>query len=170
MKTKVLLPLLLLVSSCISSTALAEDKPTGSGPNPFSDCGIGAALFPNTDWAAVTSNIIWDIGTTAVTSATASPETCNGKSVATAQYIHRTYDTLVEDVAKGEGEYLSAAFDLVGCAGNDQAAASVSLRQQIATELTSNSYSQKSAIEKSSNFYDALHASVAANCISSINS
>ena len=35
--------------------------------NPYTDCGIGAALFPNTNWAAVTSNVIWDAGTTAVT-------------------------------------------------------------------------------------------------------
>src|SRR5688572_5993856 len=49
--------------------APAASKAPGAGPNPFSDCGIGAALFPKTGWAAVTSNVIWDIGTTALTSA-----------------------------------------------------------------------------------------------------
>ena len=49
--------------------------------NPYVDCGIGAALFPNTDWAAVTSNVIWDAGTTALISATASEDTCSGGDV-----------------------------------------------------------------------------------------
>ena len=29
--------------------------------NPYSECGIGAAMFPNTPWAAATSNATWFI-------------------------------------------------------------------------------------------------------------
>ena len=78
----------------MAPTAHAADAP-GSGPNPFSDCGIGAALFPETKWAAVTSNVIWDVGTTAVASATMSPQTCSGKQAKTAAFIYHTYDSLI---------------------------------------------------------------------------
>jgi hypothetical protein len=60
--------LLFLLSLCavnLPNIALAGG-PTGSGPNPYSDCGIGAALFKDTEWAAVTSNVTWDLGTTEI--------------------------------------------------------------------------------------------------------
>ena len=66
----------MLAASPLSMAQADVKAKPGSGPNPFSDCGIGAALFPDTSWAAVTSNITWDIGTTALTSATMSPGTC----------------------------------------------------------------------------------------------
>ena len=53
-----------------TATKPADPKAPGSGPNPYTDCGIGAALFPNTHWAAATSNVIFDLGITAITSAT----------------------------------------------------------------------------------------------------
>ncbi len=71
-KTKTLISTLTLAVCAASLNVNAANKAPGSGPNPFSDCGIGAALFKDTKWAAVSSNVIWDIGTTAVTSATAS--------------------------------------------------------------------------------------------------
>ena len=91
-----------------------EHKVAGSGPNPYSDCGIGAALFTETKWAAVTSNVIWDLGITAITSATASPETCSGKKVETAQFIIDNYDNLAEETAKGQGTHLIAMLGLRG--------------------------------------------------------
>ena len=99
---------------CISGSALAQDKEAGSGPNPFTDCGIGAALFPNTGWAAVTSNVIWDVGTTAVISATASPETCSGSSAQAAKFINDTYDSVIEDTARGDGEYVATLLEIYG--------------------------------------------------------
>lgn len=99
----------------VASTAVAADKRSGTGPNPFKDCGVGAALFTDTAWAAVTSNIIWDLGTTAVTSATASPETCSGKHIQTAKFVIDNYDSLIEETAKGQGENLTAVLDIQGC-------------------------------------------------------
>ena len=81
--------LTLFAGISIAPVSMANDQ-AGSGPNPFTDCGIGAALFPDTHWAAVTSNVIWDVGTTALTSATASPETCSGAKVEAAMFINET--------------------------------------------------------------------------------
>jgi len=97
----------LLLTVSFSALAAGKNK-VGSGPNPFRDCGIGAAIFPNHHVAAATSNIIWDLGTTAVTSATLSPETCSNVHAKTAKFIIDNYENLIEDIAKGEGEHLVA--------------------------------------------------------------
>lgn len=100
------------MSTMVTATPAAAES---SGPNPFSDCGIGAALFPDTPVAAVLSNVIWDVGVTAVISAVSSKDTCNGSRYKTAMYINQTYDGLVIDAANGEGEYLTALADVMGC-------------------------------------------------------
>jgi hypothetical protein len=101
--------------STMVTAAPAAAEGAGSGPNPFSDCGIGAALFPNTPVAAVLSNVIWDVGVTAVVSAVSSKDTCNGSRVKTAMYINQTYDGLAIDAASGEGEYLAALAEVMSC-------------------------------------------------------
>ena len=78
--------------------------------NPYTDCGIGAALFPNTNWAAVTSNVTWDAGTTAVISATASEDTCSGGEAQTAMLIHDKLEGLETDIMTGSGDVYAACF------------------------------------------------------------
>jgi hypothetical protein len=101
-----------ILAATIVASPLTHSAEAGTGPNPFSDCGIGAALFKN-DVAATISNVIWDIGTTAVTSATASPETCNGKEADAAAFIMESYDNLLEDSAHGEGQHFAALMDIL---------------------------------------------------------
>lgn len=107
-------------------------------PNPWLDCGIGAAIFPgdNVEVAAAISNIIWDWGTTAVTSAQSSPDTCNGLSnVAMAQFVQSTYASLETELATGEGENLAALAELVGA--SDAEAFAVALREEFAPVVAS---------------------------------
>lgn len=131
--------------------------------NPYTDCGIGAALFPNTSWAAVTSNVIWDAGTTAVISATASEDTCSGSSVEVAQLIHDKYDLLETDIMLGDGSNLAALSNLLQCSDGG-------LPNSVATDLTKilseDNYAQSTRIEKSSKLFDALIANrqVQASC------
>ena len=67
--------------------ALADDfKAVGSGPNPFSDYGIGAALFPTSDVGATVSNVNWDVGTTAVASASEAYQESNRIVVISSPY------------------------------------------------------------------------------------
>ncbi|MDQ7049624.1 MAG: DUF3015 family protein [Enterobacterales bacterium] len=140
-------------SFAIFSGNVSAEGGAGSGPSPYIDCGIGGALFKNTPWAAAISNIIWDAGSTAITSATASPETCNGKDVAVAEFINRTYDNLIEDTAKGNGEYLTAVFDLYDCHASAQPAMTSELRSIVAQKVSAPGYSNKTSIEKSEALY-----------------
>lgn len=145
----------LLVTLSLSAAANAAKAP-GSGPNPFSDCGIGAALFSENKVLAVTSNIIWDIGTTAVTSATASPETCSGKNVDAAAFILNSYDSLVEDTARGEGEHLVALLNILQVEQQVQAQVVQSVRAEMAQHIAADSYLAADKTEKSQLYYFAV--------------
>ena len=146
--------------------SLAATKAVGSGPNPYRDCGIGAALFPETHWAAVISNATWDLGTTAVTSATSSPETCSGANVQTAQFIIDHYDNLVEETAKGQGEYLTAVLDIQGCDTRMQPGAIESIRTEMAENVGSKAYSGQDQVEKATDYYNAVGAALSSSCSS----
>lgn len=145
----------MLVTLSLSATANAAKAP-GTGPNPFSDCGIGAALFPEHKVLAVTSNIIWDIGTTAVTSATASPETCSGKNVDAAAFILNSYDSLVEDTARGEGEHLTALMNILEVEQSAQANVVAAVRAEMAEQIAADAYVAANKAEKSQVFYFAV--------------
>ncbi|MFT6917136.1 MAG: hypothetical protein ACJAWL_003493 [Motiliproteus sp.] len=164
MKLKTLVVTAILAAVSVSSAFAAENDAPGSGPNPFTDCGIGAALFKDVYWAAVTSNIIWDLGTTAVTSATASPETCNANKVETAQFILDTYENLAEETAMGKGEHLTAALNKFGCQAAAHGEVSGAIRQQMALEVSQPAYTGQSAVEKATAYYQALDTAAAGHC------
>jgi hypothetical protein len=150
--------ILLTVFTVLSLNALANEKAVGSGPNPFSDCGIGAALFPKTPLAAVLSNTIWDAGTTALTSATASPETCNAKAVAAAAFINETYENLLDETAAGHGEHLSAMLEVFGCSSSEKSNAVNEIRGELRDQIKSESFSENTRLENASNFYNIVSA------------
>lgn len=143
--------------------APAQAQEAGSGPNPFTDCGIGAALFPNTHWAAVTSNVIWDIGTTAVISATASPETCQGASTKAANYIHDVYDSVLEDTARGEGDHLVALLEIYGCAVETQTDVIDAIRDDIGAAVGEDSFSEQSHLEKAEQYFTVIDSEIRSN-------
>jgi hypothetical protein len=137
-----------------------EHEVASTGPNPFSDCGIGAAIFTETKWAAVTSNIIWDLGITGTTSATASPETCKGKRVETAKFIIENYDNLAEETAKGEGTHLVAMLGVLGCEESAHSAIITTVRQSMTEVVSQPSYVDQDLVKKSSDYYDAVTSAV----------
>jgi hypothetical protein len=147
----------------LSLNALADKKAVGSGPNPFSDCGIGAALFPKTPVAAILSNTFWDAGTTALTSATASPETCNAKAVAAAAFINETYESLLDETASGHGEHLSAMLEVFGCSSSEKSIAVNEIRNNLKDQMKSDSFSSNKRLENASNYYDIVSAA-ASSC------
>jgi hypothetical protein len=146
------------------NAAYAQDKAPGSGPNPFTDCGIGAALFSETKWAAVTSNVIWDIGTTAVISATASPQTCSGKKVAALAFVGKTHNMLAEEAARGKGEHLVSVLNLLDCKPANQGAAIASIRAGMATVVAKPGYAGSAPLDKAANVYNVVEHAVASTC------
>lgn len=165
MKLKTISKVLLIATALVGASVQAEGKKApGTGPNPFTDCGIGAALFKDVHWAAVTSNVIWDVGTTAVTSATASPETCQAQKVETAQFILDTYENLAEETAVGQGQHLMAALNKFGCPVVDHADITKDLRHQMAIEVSKESYTGQTSIEQASSYYQALEFAAKGRC------
>lgn len=165
---KKLVPALFMAAAMgASPVSMAQANPNaapGTGPNPYSDCGIGAALFPETAWAAVTSNVIWDIGTTAVTSATLSPGTCSGKTLKTALFIRDTYPQLVEEIARGEGEHLKTAMTLFECGAGQQPAAIQETRAGLADVVSQKDHGTKSHLDKASEMYGVMHEAAQTHC------
>ncbi len=144
-----------------SGVSHAQEQAPGSGPSPFSDCGIGAALFPDIHWAAVLSNVIWDIGTTAVTSATASPETCNGAGAKTAQFIFDNYDRLNEETASGGGEHTLAMMNSLGCPSEQADSMTQSIRSNMADVVAHPEYAQWNQGQRAAMYYQAVNRSAA---------
>jgi len=157
--------LLTIFALGLSFSAIAGHghQKAGSGPNPYRDCGLGAAIFPNHHIAAAISNVIWDLGTTAVTSATMSPETCSDVHAKTAKFIIDNYPNLIEDIAKGDGEHLVAVLDIEGCASHAQASVIADVRDSISQTISAASYAQKDLSGKASDYYSAL-TSATASC------
>lgn len=140
------------------SVQAQDKKAAGSGPSPYADCGIGAALFTENKTLAVTSNVIWDLGTTAITSATASPETCNGKKVAVATFILESYDNLAEDTARGEGKHLTALLNLMEVSADNKPAVIAQLRANMAQNLTQPTYAGADKVGKATIFFNTAMA------------
>ena len=161
-----ILSALIVWAATAAGGAVAADasKAPGSGPSPYSDCGIGAALFSETKWAAVTSNVIWDLGTTAVISATASPQTCSGKKVAAARFINTTYAALAEETAAGRGEHLTAVLDILGCKSEQRPAAVSMIRYNMGQTVAKPRYLKQTHLEKAGDFYQIIDTAVTASC------
>lgn len=138
-----------------TSLSLAKEA-VGSGPNPFVDCGIGAALFPDTHWAAVSSNVIWDLGTTALTSATSSPETCSKQQVKAALFIRDVYPSIIEQTANGEGEHVTAMLEIFGCSVQSHSQIIESARKEIGAQVTTDGYLEKDRLDKSADYYNTI--------------
>ena len=162
-----------LCSSLLAVTGVqAADAPEGEAPvetkekkevNPFSDCGLGAAIFKNDALAAI-SNVVWDLGITAITSGLSSPETCSKHSTDTAQFIMTTYPTLAEETAKGEGENLTAMLKTAGCGAATHDGIIEGLRADYAVSLSEDGYEAKSRVQKSESFYNMIVENSAGQC------
>jgi hypothetical protein len=126
---------------------------TGASMNPWTDCGIGAMIFDETKWAAVTSNVIWDYGITATTSAVSSKHVCEGKKVAAAFFIDTTYASLEEETASGNLTHTVAMLNILGCDNAAQAQIAGEIRSQFGSFVGSDAYATKSQSDKAQAYY-----------------
>lgn len=86
----------------------------------YKQCGIGGALFGNSsEILAIISNVTWDLGTTAAISDSMSPNTCQGGDVKAAVLIKEAFPSVAQDLASGEGKYLSALSSLANCSSTE---------------------------------------------------
>lgn len=160
MKMRIIIAILALTLAVPVASLADQDRTPGSGPNPYTDCGIGAALFPTIKPLAVTSNVIWDVGVTAITSATASPETCTGKTVAAAAFILRNYARLAEETARGNGDHVVALLNIMEVTDSDRSAVINSIREKMAIAVDSDPYLTTDDVTKASIYYSILITSL----------
>lgn len=163
MKKKMLKIALAVCAAATTLPSLAAG-PAGSGPNPYTDCGIGAALFKDTHWAAVTSNVIWDLGSTAITSATASPETCTNKSVKAAMFVRDTYAQIIEDAARGHGEHLTAVLEIFECTAHQKDEAGNSVRNAVGAAVAQPDFGSRESLERAGQLYQIIDSAARHHC------
>jgi hypothetical protein len=155
---KLLILALLILAPTVSSAAETQ----GSGANPYTECGIGAALFPTIGWAAALSNIVWDWGSTALSSALTTPENCNAKKVNTAKLILETLPELEKDIAMGNGKYLTALNKTMGCDATAQGSINANLRASYVSVVSDKAYSTKSNIDRANDLYHSVKEVISA--------
>ena len=143
--SKLIIGSTLLVSMGINTSIAADQK-----VDIFADCGIGGSLFKDNDTAAIISNIIWDVGTTAITSGISSPNTCAGaENVEAAQFIYESYENIEDEIAVGKGLHLNAMLNMLQCENQNTGKAVSALRQDLAVQVSDSNYSYMNKIEKS---------------------
>ncbi|MEG9861803.1 MAG: DUF3015 family protein [Parvularculales bacterium] len=157
---KVIFTVAMLVAStlAISTGAIAQtaSEMKRGNINPFTQCGIGGAVFPNVPVAAAISNVIWDIGTTASSSMVFSPQTCYGRRLEAAVIINKTLPELEKDIAMGEGEYLTALTSTINCDGMTSYKFNANLREAYSDVTLDVTYDSKSHVQRASDMYDTV--------------
>jgi len=145
---------ILLLSLGLSNVSSAKDL------NPWRDCGIGAMIFTDVPVGAIISNLIWDLGTTALTSSGASKETCKGQTVAAAKFITHTYANLEEQTVKGDGKHLHAMLNILGCNDSSHQGIIHSVRSRFGNTLKSRDYNAQATVAKAENYYNLVNATI----------
>jgi hypothetical protein len=139
----------LAFSSAIAlGTTSVSAQDTTTIENAFSQCGIGAAIFTKNETAAIISNVIWDLGTTAFSSQTSSPESCAGSTTTAALFINETYPVLEEQFVKGSGSHVAALMEIMQCDTSAQSAIVSSVQNELSVSFSDNAFLVASQTEK----------------------
>lgn len=117
-------------------------------------CGLGGMIGSAVDnqtgsqILAISTNITFDLGTTASISYYSSDDTCYNNKAVTVAFINQSYEKLEKEIAMGKGKYFDALATLaIGQEGSsDEYRAKV--RQQFAEVVADASYLQLTRLEK----------------------
>ncbi|WP_299776036.1 DUF3015 family protein [uncultured Tateyamaria sp.] len=131
--------------------------------NPWQECGIGAIVFPDNGAASAISNIIWDLGTTAVSTALSSPDQCQGATVQVAAFVSQGYDHISRETVVGDGMYLQTLMDGINCDPAIQPALLADVRDDFAAQLQDPDFSAKDDSGKAEAYFLGLRDVVQTN-------
>ena len=157
-KIKTTLAASVLGAMIISGNANAEDKPFDFGKI-YIGCGLGGIIGGAVDdktvsqVLAISTNITWDLGTTASISYYSSEDTCANYKAVTAAFIHQSYEKLEKEIAMGKGEYFDTLAALAVGEEGDADQYQAELRKQFAEVVADESYLQLSRYEKVEKLY-----------------
>jgi hypothetical protein len=122
----------------------------------YTECGLGAMIAPNNAAVAAVTNVTWDLGTTAISSNASSADSCKGGKTKTAAYIFQSYAQLEKDLAKGQGQHLTALMTIAGCAADTQADVARSLREGFASSVASPAYATQTRYERAETLFNQV--------------
>ena len=150
-----------LVVTAIAGFVVTIASPVHAGQRDFgsiyTDCGLGGLIASHTNWAAVITNITWDLGTTAISSELSSAENCKGgKKEKTAAFILQSYAQLEKDLAQGEGAHLNALVALSSCAANVKSELTNALRTDFAKQVSAPDYGTQTRVQQAETLYMAV--------------
>ncbi|NOT82580.1 MAG: DUF3015 family protein [Gallionella sp.] len=157
---KLISALSFLALSSVSTSASAAETVTMKQLNPWTDCGIGAMIFVNYPVAAVISNVIWDLGTTAVTSNYSSQNTCSGSNAKVAMLVGTSYANLEEETVKGDGKHLQAMLGMMNCDTTARGNIIRSVRTDFNRSLENAAYAEQATMVKAESYYNLVQAKV----------
>ena len=146
------------LSAAVIAGAFLATPAQAQNINPWQQCGIGAMIFPDTGAEAAVSHIIWDLGTTAVSTKISSQESCAGANVKTAMFIQQTFPVLEQEIAQGEGEYIAAMLNVRGCDATAHADIVTAIRSDYAQTPATDAQSLYNIVESK------VTSQFAANC------
>ena len=126
----------------------------------YTQCGLGGLIAPRTPALAVTTNIIWDLGTTASSSDISSPESCKGSSAKAAALIYRAYPSLERELAQGRGDNVDALLSLANCQDGARAELTAALRSSLAATVNAPGYSSKSRVDQARSLNESFTGQV----------
>jgi len=140
---------LVLMATTLAFTSQAEASGGRTFGDIYQECGLGGMIFTHTPVVAAISNIIWDLGTTAVISNISSPATCEGDRARIAKFISKSYDNLEVEIAMGEGKYVDT---LVSMSHKDISV----IRAEFAKVVASNDYAGLNKANKVEKLYNIV--------------
>lgn len=148
---------ILAVSLVFAFSPVAEARDFGTI---YKECGLGGMLFSGHPTAAVISNILWDWGTTAISSDVSSPESCAGGEASTAALIHDGYEFLEKDLARGSGDYLDTLMALSGCNTDVYQPLTLALREGFSASVAVEGYTNQTQFQKAEKLYTLFYSLV----------
>lgn len=138
------------------NSAQAEEKKIR---NPWKQCGIGAMIFTDEEdgTLAAVSNIIWDLGTTAMSSKVSSPDTCDRRQYSAAQFISVNHASLEVESARGETQKVAAISNLMGCSSAVTNDFAQELRVRSEKDMSDDAYASLSKEQKMEKYFNHVN-------------
>lgn len=149
------------------SSVHAQDRDFGQI---YTDCGLGGLIGAQiedkstSNVMAIITNVTWDLGTTAISSNLTTPESCSNNKAQMAAFILETYPQIEADLAKGEGQHLTALLNVAGCDAKAHAQVAQGLRADLATSASADSYATQTRFEQAEVLHGQLSQRAAASC------
>jgi hypothetical protein len=126
----------------------------------YVECGLGAMIAPRHPGVAAVTNVTWDLGTTAISSNSTTPDSCVGGKEKSAAFISDSYASLEKDLASGSGTYLDTLMVITGCEPQVHQELTNALRNDFTNIVADPSYTDQSRFEQAKGLYDLLYKHV----------